>query len=136
MTELTLAREPELERTLDAVVPIAGRILIAAIFVLSGLSKLADPAGTIGYIQSAGLPLPQLALAGAILVELIGGILLVTGYRSRLVAAALAGFTLVAAFAFHFQLSDQNQFIHFFKNLALAGGLLQIVAFGTGRRRS
>lgn len=136
MTDLTLAREPELERTLDALLPLAGRILIAAIFVLSGLSKLADPAGTIGYIQSAGLPLPEVALAGAIVVELLGGILLVTGYRSRIVAAALAAFTLVAAFAFHFQLGDQNQFIHFFKNLALAGGLLQIVAFGTRRRRS
>ncbi|WP_109806949.1 DoxX family protein [Sphingosinithalassobacter portus] len=110
-----------------------GRIAIAAIFLLSGFSKLTAPGATIGYIASAGLPLPQVALALAILVELGGGMLLVFGYRVRIVAAALAIFSVVAALGFHSDLADQNQFIHFFKNLAMAGGLLQIVAFGGGR---
>lgn len=110
-----------------------GRLLLAAIFVLSGLSKVADPAGTIGYIQSVGLPLPQLGLAAAILVELVGGALLVVGYRTRAVAAALAVFSVVTAVFFHAALGDQNQFIHFFKNIAIAGGLLQVIAFGAGR---
>jgi putative oxidoreductase len=110
-----------------------GRVLIAAIFILSGASKLADPAGTIGYIASAGLPLPQLAFAGAAAVELLGGLALVVGYRTRLVALVLAIFSILAALSFHSALADQNQFIHFFKNIAMAGGLLQVVAFGGGR---
>jgi putative oxidoreductase len=112
---------------------LVGRVMIAAIFILSGASKLADPAGTIGYIASAGLPLPQLAFAGAAAVELLGGWALVLGYRTRLVALALAIFSVMAALSIHSALSDQNQFIHFFKNIAMAGGLLQVVAFGGGR---
>lgn len=115
-----------------AYLPLIGRLSIAAIFLLSGFSKATAPAGTIGYIASAGLPVPELALAVAILVELVGGMLLVVGYRTRLVAAALAVFTLAAAIFFHAPV-DQDQFIHFFKNLAIAGGLAQVVAFGAGR---
>jgi putative oxidoreductase len=112
--------------------PLIGRIAIAAIFVLSGLSKLAAPAATIGYIQSSGLPLPQVGYAIALLVELGGGIALVLGYRTRLVAAILAAFSIVTALAFHSALGDQSQFINFFKNVAMAGGLLNVVAFGGG----
>jgi putative oxidoreductase len=88
---------------------------------------------TLGYIDSVGLPLTKVAFSIAVLVELVGGLLLLVGYRTRLVAAALTVFTLAAAFGFHFQLGDQNQFIHFFKNVAIAGGLLQVFAFGGGR---
>ena len=109
-----------------------GRFMVAAIFLLSGFGKLADPAGTIGYVSSAGLPLPQLAYATAVAVELLGGALLVIGYRTRVAAGALAVFTVAAAFGFHLHFADQNQFLHFFKNLAMAGGLLQIAAFGAG----
>lgn len=112
---------------------LAGRVLLAAIFVLSGVSKLTGPAAGIAYIESAGLPLPQVALGGAIVVELLGGLALIVGLRTRLVAAALAVFSLVTAAFFHNALGDQNQFIHFFKNIAMAGGLLQVVAFGPGR---
>ena len=110
-----------------------GRVLLAAIFILSGASKLADPAGTIGYIASAGLPFPKLAFVGAAAVELLGGLALVVGYRTRYAALALSVFSLAAALAFHSALADQNQFIHFFKNIARAGGLLQVAAFGAGR---
>ena len=112
---------------------LAGRIALSAIFILSGLSKLGDPAGTIGYIQSVGLPVPQLAFLIAVAVEIVGGVALIAGLRTRFVAAALATFSIVTAFGFHSELSDQNQFIHFFKNIAMAGGLLQIFAFGGGR---
>jgi len=114
-------------------VALIGRILLAAIFVLSGVSKLADPAGMTAYIASAGLPLPQVALVGAIVVELGGGLALAAGFQTRLAATALALFSLVAAVFFHAALGDQNQFIHFFKNIAMAGGLLQVAAFGPGR---
>lgn len=112
---------------------LAGRTLLSAIFILSGISKVSAPAGMIGYIESVGLPFPTLALALAVLVELVGGIALILGYRTRLVATALAVFSVATALAFHNQLGDQNQFIHFFKNIAMAGGLLQVVAFGAGR---
>jgi putative oxidoreductase len=119
-------------RPINGALPLLGRIAIAAIFVVSGLSKLTAPAGTIGYIQSTGLPLPQAGFAIAILVELVGGGALVLGYRTRAAASILAAFSIVTALAFHFHLEDQNQFIHFFKNVAITGGLLNVVAFGGG----
>jgi putative oxidoreductase len=111
---------------------LAGRILLAAVFLLSGIGKLAAPGGTQGYIAAAGLPLPPLAFIAAVIVELGGGLLLLLGYRSRLAAVVLAVFSLATAAFFHHDLGSQNQFIHFFKNLAIAGGLLQVAAFGPG----
>jgi len=114
------------------VLPLIGRVGIASIFILSGISKIAAPAATIGYIESVGLPLPQLSLGLAILIELIGGVALVAGYRTRAVAAVLTIFSIVTALIFHSTFGDQNQFIHFFKNVAIAGGLLNVVAYGAG----
>jgi putative oxidoreductase len=114
-------------------VAVAGRVLIAAIFVMSGLGKIAQPGATIGYMTSVGLPLAPLGLAGSVLIEAVGGLALILGYRTRFVAAVLAAFAIVTALIFHSAFSDQNQFIHFFKNVAVAGGLLQVVAFGGGR---
>ena len=115
------------------VVPVAGRAMISAIFILSGLSKVAAPAMTIGYIQSVGLPLPSVAFALSAFVEIIGGLALLLGYRTRAVAGVLALFTIATAMIFHNALGDQSQFINFFKNIAMAGGLLHVVAFGGGR---
>jgi putative oxidoreductase len=112
--------------------PVLGRVLLAVLFVMSGVSKLTDPAGTIAYIQSAGLPLPNIAYGIALAVELLGGILLIVGYRTRLVALVLAVFTVAAAIGFHAHFADQNQMIHFMKNIAITGGLLQVIAFGAG----
>ena len=112
---------------------LTGRVLLAAIFVLSGIAKLGDPAGTAAYVASAGLPVPTLAAWGAGLLETFGGIALIVGFRTRLFALALAGFSVVAAVFFHSVLADQNQMIHFMKNFAIAGGLLQLAAFGPGR---
>lgn len=119
-------------RTL-AILPVAGRAMISAIFILSGFSKIAAPTMTIDYIQSVGLPLPTLAFALSAFVEIVGGIALLLGYRTRVVAGVLAVFSLATALMFHSALGDQNQFIHFFKNIAMAGGLLQVIAFGAGR---
>lgn len=111
---------------------VTGRTLLAALFLISGFSKLAAPAGTIGYIASAGLPFPELAYAAAVFVEVVLAAALVVGFQTRLVATGMALFTLAAAFGFHFNLADQNQFIHFFKNLSIAGGLLHVAALGAG----
>lgn len=114
-------------------IPLAARILLAAIFLLSGIGKIADPAGTLGYIQAMGLPFPQLGLVGAIGVEVVGGALLVLGLYTRWTALALAGFSVVTAVLFHGNIADQNQMIHLLKNFAMAGGLLQVAAFGAGQ---
>src|SRR5580698_9097253 len=112
--------------------PLLGRVLLGAPFMLSGLSKLASHDATVGYIGSVGLPLAQLAWLIAIAVELGGGTLLVVGYRVRAVASIVALFTLATAIFFHRNFADQNQMIHFLKNIMLTGGLLQIVYFGAG----
>jgi putative oxidoreductase len=114
-------------------IALVGRVLIAAIFVMSGFGKVAAPAATLAYMKAAGLPLAPLGLAVAALIELGGGIALALGYRTRLVATVLAAFAIVTALVFHSALADQNQLIHFFKNIAMAGGLLQVAAFGGGR---
>jgi len=113
--------------------PTIGRVLLAAIFLISGAGKLLNPAGTIGYISAVGLPLPEVGLVIAIVVEIVGGVLLIAGYRTRFVALTLAVFTIVAGILFHNHFADQNQLIHFLKNLAIAGGLLEVAAFGAGR---
>jgi putative oxidoreductase len=109
-----------------------GRLLLAIVFILSGLGKIASPEATQGYIASAGLPVPLLSYLIAIVIELGGGVLLVFGYRTRIVALALAAFTVSTALVFHNDFADQNQMIHFLKNISIAGGLLQAVAFGAG----
>ena len=113
-------------------IPAIGRLLMSAIFVLSGVGKLAAPAMTIGYIASMGLPFATLGFLLAVATELGGGLLLALGYRTRLTALVLAIFSVVTGVIFHHALGDQNQMIHFLKNLAMAGGLLQVVAFGAG----
>jgi len=114
------------------VVATLGRLLLASLFLLSGFGKIADPAGTMGYISSVGLPFPQLAYAIALAVEIAGGLALVVGFQTRAVALVIAVYSVVAAVAFHRNLTDLNQMVHFLKNIAIAGGLLQVIAFGAG----
>lgn len=115
-----------------------GRILLAALFVPAGISKLTGFAGTVGYIGSVGLPLPQVGAALAIVVELGLGLALLAGFKTRFAAAVIALFTLAAAFFFHnywAMPADKvmvNQLM-FMKNIAITGGLLAFVAFGAGR---
>ena len=109
-----------------------GRLMIATVFVLSGLGKIAAPAVTQAYIASTGLPLPIAGYLIAIAVEVGGGLLLAAGYRTTFVASGMAVFTLATAVFFHNNFADQNQMIHFLKNVMMAGGLLQIAAFGAG----
>jgi putative oxidoreductase len=109
-----------------------GRLLIGLPFAMSGLSKLAAYGPTTAMIAAAGLPLPPLAFAVAVAVELGAGLLLIVGYRVRLAALVLAVFSLATAVSFHSNFADQDQMIHFLKNVMITGGLLQIAAFGAG----
>lgn len=126
----------------QSAVSVLGRVLLSHIFIISGLGKAANPEGTIGYIQSVGAPMPEVAYAIALFVELVLGIALLVGFKARWAAAGIALFTLATAFLFHFNLADQMQQIMFLKNLTIVGGLLLVVAFGAGaysldnRRRS
>jgi len=110
---------------------LAGRFLIAALFVLSGWGKIGGYAATQGYMHSAGVPGGVLPLV--ILLELGGGIAIVAGFYTRLVALLLAGFSILAALLFHAGSPDMVQQIMFLKNLGLAGGFLFLVANGAGR---
>ena len=114
-------------------IALVGRVLIGVLFLMGGISKLAAPAATQGYIAAMGLPAPVAAYFVALIVELVGSVLLIGGFQVRIVAAGLAVFTLLTAVLFHDNFADQNQMIHFLKNFAILGGLLQVVAYGAGR---
>jgi putative oxidoreductase len=112
--------------------PLLGRILLGAPFVMSGLGKLGAYAATVGYITAVGLPVPPLAFIAAVAIELGGGLLLLSGYRVRFASLVMAVFCVVTAAFFHRNFADQNQMIHFLKNVMMTGGLLQIAYFGAG----
>lgn len=117
--------------------PLAGRILLALLFIDSGWGKIGGFEGTVGYIASKGLPLPQLAAAGAIAVELAGGILLIVGWQARWAATALFLFLVPTTLIFHnfwsVDAAQQGmQQIQFMKNLSIMGGMLYVMAFGAG----
>lgn len=112
--------------------PLVGRILIGLPFAMSGFGKLAAYGPTTAMIAAAGLPVPPLAYIVAVALELGGGLLLIAGYQVRPVSLALAVFCIAAGVGFHSNFADQNQMIHFLKNVMMAGGLLQIAAFGAG----
>jgi putative oxidoreductase len=107
-----------------------GRILIALMFVMSGLSKISGYAGTQGYMEAMGVPGALLPLV--ILLEVAGGIAIIVGWQTRLTALALAGFSIISAILFHANFGDQTQMIMFMKNIAIAGGFLFLVANGPG----
>ena len=107
-----------------------GRILIAAIFLISGVGKVTAYAGTQGYMEAMGVPGALLPLV--IVLEVVGAVAIVIGWRTRLFAFLLGGFTLLSAVIFHRALGDQMQSILFLKNLAIAGGFLFLLAHGAG----
>ncbi len=114
-----------------------GRLLLAALFLPAGIGKITGFAGTVGYISSVGMPLPAVAAALALTVEILGGLALVFGFGTRIAALVLAFFTLMASFYFHAYWAvpaDQQMVMQllFFKNVAVVGGLLVLAAFGAG----
>ena len=116
--------------TLQNTAELTGRILMATLFVLAGFGKITQYAGTQGYMAAMGVPGAMLPLV--IALELGGGLALIAGFQTRLIALALAGFSLASAVIFHSNLADQTMFIMFFKNVSMAGGFLIIAAHGPG----
>ncbi|KWQ03700.1 hypothetical protein SE27_12495 [Acinetobacter harbinensis] len=115
---------------LQAFSALLGRLFLAMIFIQSGLSKMSDYAATQGYMDAMGVSSALLPLV--IALEVLGGIAIVIGFKARLVALAMAGFSLLSALLFHTNFSDQTQTIMLMKNIAIAGGFLMIVAHGAG----
>ena len=116
---------------------LAGRVLLAALFLPAGISKLTGFEGTVGYIASVGLPLPVVGAVLALVVEIVGSVALIAGFGTRIAALVLALFTLVASFFFHAFWAvpaDQAFMVQllFFKNVAVVGGLLALAANGAG----
>jgi putative oxidoreductase len=117
-------------RTAQSVSELAGRILLSALFLLSGLGKLGAYAATAGYMAAVGLP--SALLPATIAIEVLGALAIILGWKTRVVAALLAGFTLLAAIIFHSNFADQIQMIMFLKNLSITGAFLLLVANGAG----
>jgi putative oxidoreductase len=121
-----------------AIMPLIARILLAALFLVSGLRSLAAVAGTSGYLARLGVPLPGIVTWVVVAFEIVGAMMLIAGWRTRLVAWGLAAFVIVATLLAHrFWAVDPaqyaNQLNHFLKNLAVLGGLLLVAAYGPGR---
>ena len=109
---------------------LAGRILLASLFLLSGLSKLGAYSATAAYMSSAGVP--RALLPVVIAAEVLGSLAIILGWKTRVAAALLAGFSLLTAFVFHNNFGNQIQMIMFLKNVSIAGGFLLLVANGAG----
>ena len=108
------------------IIQLVGRLMLALIFILAGISKIQDSAGTVGYMQTAGVP--AILLWPTIALEVLGGICVAIGFKTCYAAFALAGFSVLTAALFHSNFGDQLQMILFMKNIAIAGGLLLLAA--------
>jgi putative oxidoreductase len=131
----SVSKRPKEEMTMNqsnltAATRMTGRVLMSAIFVMAGISKLGSYAATQGYMESMGVP--GILLPLVILLELGGGVTVLLGWQTRISAFLLAGFCIVSALIFHANFGDQMQSILFMKNLAMAGGFLFLVADGAG----
>ncbi|MBB6466221.1 putative oxidoreductase [Aminobacter lissarensis] len=111
---------------------LAGRVLLSVIFILAGFAKLTAISGTAGWFASIGLPLPTVTTVVVGLVELVGGIAILAGFQTRIAAIVLGVFTLAATAIAHADFADPNQIMFLQKNLAIAGGLFVLAAFGAG----
>ncbi|WP_025646801.1 MULTISPECIES: DoxX family protein [unclassified Psychrobacter] len=107
-----------------------GRVFLSLMFIVSGFNKITDYAGTQGYMESMGVPALMLPLV--IILELLGGIAILIGFKTRIVALLFIGFNVISALLFHSDFGDQTQMTMFMKNIAIAGGFLLLFAQGAG----
>lgn len=117
---------------MSSIAMLIGRVLLSVIFIQAGISKLMDVSGTIGYFQAIGLPLASLVIWPVILVEVVGGLLVLTGFYTRIAASVLALFCIFAAFTGHSNWASVMEFQAFMKDIAITGGLIYVAAAGAG----
>ena len=115
---------------MEKVSHVIARVFLGHIFVLAGLSKISAYGATQGYMDAMGVPGVLLPLV--ILVEIVGGLAIIAGWKTKWASLALAAFTVVAAAIFHHNFADQMQMIMFMKNIAIAGGFLLLAVHGAG----
>jgi putative oxidoreductase len=120
---------------MSSVIALVGRALMCAIFVEAGLGKLLNPASAIAMMAGHGLPVPTATYILVVIIEIGGGLAILLGFQTRIVAALLAVYCIATGLIAHYHPDDMNQMIHFMKNICMAGGFLQLVAFGPGRYR-
>ena len=108
----------------------AGRVLIAFMFVMSGLNKINNYGNTAGWMDAMGVPGSLLPFV--IVLEVLGGAAIMIGWQTRIAASLFAAFSVMSAAIFHADFSDQNQMIHFMKNVSIAGGFLFLIVHGAG----
>ena len=117
---------------MSSIAMLIGRVLLSIIFIQAGISKLMDVSGTIDYFQGLGLPLASLLIWPIILIEIVGGLLILTGLYTRIAATVLAVFTIFAAFTGHSNWANIMDFQAFMKDIAITGGLVYVAAAGAG----
>lgn len=127
----TAAANPGVVAGSSAIV-LVGRVLLSAMFIVGGYSKLTAVAGTAAWFGSLGLPMPTVVAIAVGLLELFGGLFILAGYRTRIAAFALAAFTIAATGLAHLDFVDQTQLLFLQKNLSITGGLLILAIFGAG----
>jgi putative oxidoreductase len=116
--------------TVHKVAELAGRLLLSSLFLISGLGKLGAYAATAGFMASVGVPGALLPLV--IATEVLGAIAVIVGWKTRIAAFLLAGFSLLTALVFHSHFADQNQATDFLKDVAIAGGFILLLVNGAG----
>ena len=114
---------------LSNILDLIGRIFISSIFLLSGINKIKNYEGSVGWMESLGVP--GIFLIPAIILEIIAPILIMVGYKVKISSALLSLFCIATAVIFHTDFSNQMQFVSFFKNIGLAGGFLFLVINGS-----
>ena len=118
---------------MNGLVALAGRILIALIFLLSGIDKFVHYAPTLGYMQKAGLPFPEFLLVISAILETVAALAIIAGWKTRWAAALLVLWMIPATLVFHNPAAGQEAMIHFMKNVSMIGGFLMLCAAGAGR---
>ena len=117
---------------LKTYLPPLGRLLMSSLFIWDGIRQLRSPSVFAQYFASVHVPLPNVAIWISIPIHLPGGIAVLVGFKTRLAAALLALLSVGTAFGVHLPIGDQDNMIHFYKNLVMAGGFLYVIAFGAG----
>jgi putative oxidoreductase len=117
---------------MNSLAALAGRILLALIFLLSGIDKVVHHAATLGYMTKAGLPFPEVLLIASIIIEIGGALAIIAGWNTRWAAAALVLWMIPVTLVFHSPAGGQEQMAHFMKNVSIMGGLLVLWAMGPG----
>jgi putative oxidoreductase len=118
--------------SITAFMPLFGRILLSAIFIVDGILQLSDPGGTARYFAKVHVPVPDFAVWISVAIHLLGGLAVLFGFRAKWAASILALFCVATAFGIHLPAGDMGNMIHFLKNLAIAGGFVYVLAFGAG----